>query len=450
MKLVRSGAVACTGVFFMFSVAAVSLLIQGDGVLAGELSVTIRYSLVVAFLILAVVTLWVSCGAVSREVADRRIHIVVTKPVRKIEIWLGKWIGIMALNGVALAAAFLLVYAVVSVRMASASNEGQLRRARTRVVTARRAFLPINTDFTRKAKEKLEELRRNEDIPSGATDRQIVAEVKRRMHFRHYTVSPGQSRKWIFRVPVEFIRRQSEYCSLEFKFRTPGLERLQASGTWRLTCGSRTTNSYTREILDYISGKYSFDIPMAVFHPAAENIQGRYTDIEALYSNAEGKDVSTVMFDPDGGVTLMIKTGTFEMNLLRSFVVVFCQLGMIAAAGLTAGVCFSFPVAAFVSSCVAVVTLLAEYFRYSAAHYVHHHHGESAESGFIQEAMESFAEGLSMIFEPLARFDILARLSDGRIVSWELTFEAALIMGLTVPLLLACLAGIVFSGKEFK
>ncbi len=448
-KQARSGTVACTGVFLMLSVAAVSLSIQGDGVLAGELSVMIRYSLAVALLVLAVVTLWVSCGAVSREVADRRIHVVATKPVRKIEIWLGKWVGIMALNSIALAAAFLLVYAVVSVRMASETNGGQIRRARTKVVTARRAFAPINTDFTRKAREKLEELRRNEDIPSDVTDREIVAEVKRQMVFRHYTVSRGQSRKWIFRVPVAFLRRQSEYCSLDFKFRTPGLERLEASGIWRVTCGSHT-NSFSREIMDYLGGRYSFDIPMDVFRPAAENIQDRHMEIEALYLNAGGKDASTVMFDPDGGVTLMVKAGTFEINLFRSFVVGFCQLGMIAAAGLTAGVCFSFPVAAFVSSCVAVVALLADYFRSSAAQYVRHHHGESAEPGFMEKAMESFAEGLSMIFEPLAGFDVLARLSNGRIVSWELTFQAILLMGLVVPLLLACLAAVVFSAKEFK
>lgn len=447
-KLARSGTAACAGMFFMLSVLAVSLSTRGDGVLASELSVTIKYSLTVAVLILSVITLWVSCGEVSREAADKRIHVVVTKPLRKIEIWLGKWLGIMALNFVALAAAFLLVYAVVSVRMASASDAGEARNARTRVVTARRSFTPINRDFTREATKRLAELKRKEIVPSDSTDEEVVEKIKRRMIFRHYTVSPGESRKWIFRVPVDLMLRQSKYCSLDFKFRTPGLERLTASGTWKMGCRGHT-NSFTSKIVDYPAGRYSLDIPMAVFRPAADTSPQGYVEIEAMYSNTGGNDQAAIMLDPHGGLAVMIPAGTFEFNLFRSFVVGISQLGMIAAAGLTAGACFSFPVAAFVSSCIAAVAFLADYFRSSPEPHAHHH-GAYVKPGAIEKAMESFAERLSMIFEPLSRFDALESLSDGHIVPWPLTLEALLAMGVAAPLLLGCLAWVVLSGKEFK
>ncbi|MFW6151453.1 MAG: ABC transporter permease [Verrucomicrobiota bacterium] len=447
-KLARSGTAACAGMFFILSVLAVSLSTRGDGVLASELSVTIRYSLAVAVLILSVITLWVSCGEVSREAADRRIHVVVTKPLQKIEIWLGKWLGIMALNFVALAAAFLLVYAIVSVRMASAADAGEVRNARTRVVTARRSFPPINRDFTREARKRLAELKRQKAIPSGATDQEIVEKIRRRMIFRHYTVSPGESGKWIFRVPVDLILRNSKYCSLDFKFMTPGLERLTASGTWKVSCVGHT-NSFTHGIVDYPAGRYSLDIPMAVFSPAADSSPKRYVEIEAMYSNTGGNDEATIMLDPHGGLAVMIEAGTFEFNLFRSFIVGISQLGMIAAAGLAAGACFSFPVAAFVSSCIAAVALLADYFR-SAPEPHAHHHGAYVEPGAVEKVMESFAERLSLIFEPLSRFNALDSLSDGQIIPWSLTLEALVAMGIAAPLLLGCVAWVVLSGKEFK
>ena len=54
--------------------------------------------------------MWAGCAAVSLEIQERQIHLIVTKPVRRAQIWLGKWLGLLILNAALIAFSGAVVY----------------------------------------------------------------------------------------------------------------------------------------------------------------------------------------------------------------------------------------------------------------------------------------------------------------------------------------------------
>ncbi|MCB1101584.1 MAG: hypothetical protein KDL10_04435, partial [Kiritimatiellae bacterium] len=75
------------------------MTIRSDGTIQGTIQIMLRYALGLSFGILSLSGLWSGCAAVAAEIESRTLHLVVTKPVRPLCIWLGKWLGIFLLHG---------------------------------------------------------------------------------------------------------------------------------------------------------------------------------------------------------------------------------------------------------------------------------------------------------------------------------------------------------------
>ncbi len=74
------------------------LLLKGDGSPVGHMRIVITYPLAISFIVLALGTLWLSSGLISLEISGKEIQSIVTKPVRAFDIWLGKWLAMVAIN----------------------------------------------------------------------------------------------------------------------------------------------------------------------------------------------------------------------------------------------------------------------------------------------------------------------------------------------------------------
>ena len=84
------------------SVGGLPMVIKDDGSAEGMTQILITYTLSMITAIMGAATLWISAGSLANEIENHQLQMVVTKPVSKWQIWLGKWMGVMSINFVLL------------------------------------------------------------------------------------------------------------------------------------------------------------------------------------------------------------------------------------------------------------------------------------------------------------------------------------------------------------
>src|SRR5207237_4644873 len=86
------------------TVVGLPLLLKDDGTARGFTQILITYTLSSITALLGLSTLWLACGTLARDIEECQIQMVAVKPVARWQIWLGKWLGLIALD-----AALLLI-----------------------------------------------------------------------------------------------------------------------------------------------------------------------------------------------------------------------------------------------------------------------------------------------------------------------------------------------------
>src|SRR5580693_2126056 len=100
-------------VLLILAVVGLPLVIQDDGTAQGFTQIILTYTLSTITVLLGLSTLWLSCGTLARDIEECQIQVVVTKPVARWQIWLGKWLGIVTLNAALLAISGACVYGLL-------------------------------------------------------------------------------------------------------------------------------------------------------------------------------------------------------------------------------------------------------------------------------------------------------------------------------------------------
>jgi ABC-type transport system involved in multi-copper enzyme maturation permease subunit len=110
-------------ILLIAAVVGLPMAIKGDGTAEGLTQILITYTLSFAFFFLAAGTLWLSAGTLAQDIEDAQMQMIATKPIARWQIWMGKWIGIMALNIVLLAMVGVAILGVVEYRAQSLTGE---------------------------------------------------------------------------------------------------------------------------------------------------------------------------------------------------------------------------------------------------------------------------------------------------------------------------------------
>ncbi len=110
--------------------------IEGDGTARGFIQVSLKFSLFAVSLMLSLSAVWSSCMTMTQDVDGYQLHMVITKPVSRIKVWLAKWTGIFLIHFVLLMISAVLVYTVVMARYnAQLVPPGELERVQSEVQT---------------------------------------------------------------------------------------------------------------------------------------------------------------------------------------------------------------------------------------------------------------------------------------------------------------------------
>src|SRR5215467_8819157 len=103
-------------VLLLISVVGLPLLIKDDGTARGFTQILLTYTLSTVSGLLGLSTLWLACGTLARDIEECQMQVVAVKPIARWQIWLGKWLGIVSLNGVLLALAGISIFGLLQWR----------------------------------------------------------------------------------------------------------------------------------------------------------------------------------------------------------------------------------------------------------------------------------------------------------------------------------------------
>ncbi|MBU4274182.1 MAG: ABC transporter permease [Verrucomicrobia bacterium] len=407
---VRSKVFALLVILVMGGILGLPLIMKSDGTLAGQVQLFLQYTLGLAVALLSVMAVWAGAGAVSLEVEGRQIQLVAVKPVGALELWLGKWLGLMVINIVllALTGAMILGLLLWTTRP-SLLSEADRVRLREEILVARSDVLP---------------------------EEQGKAPLRRE---RHPPVAPGKAGQWEFNLPAR--ARAGDSVFLQFHFVTSRPDHpAPVAGLWLI--GSDGGSGLLRYPVSGAANQvYAFKVPV----PAGAR------RLNVSYLNTEETTPVTILFDAADSVKLQIHESRFEANYLRALLMVLARLAFFSALGLTAGVVFSFPVAVFVSLALLLVSVVNRWMQQVVAGgWVDMINEDSAGpvirlgAKFIQVVFVA----LNALMPSLERLDPLDFLPGGMLISWGLVGKAWLMLACVYAGILALAGAWLFRRRE--
>ena len=344
----RTKAVAALLALLALSVLVLPGVVKGDGTPEGELHILLTYTLGFAFGILCLATLWAACALFAAEIDSARMQLSAVKPVRPAEFWLGKWLALLLLNAAVLLAVYAGVYAHVLWRMHRSAWDRVERPASRHVA---RPVLPTPRE---EAQQAYAQMRGQNAVPQGFSEKTVLRVLEEKAREKYDVINPGGEATWRFRVarPV----RGAQAVTVRVKFDTEVSTRTHVTGVCRLRCLETPGPSVEVPLDDFTLNEIEFAVDARAFGAGAD---AGMREFELTFRHTgDPKLASALMLRFRQDVVLLTPGGTFEANLLRSALVHWSVLALLAAFGLTLSACFSLPVAAFVATVLLVLTLI--------------------------------------------------------------------------------------------
>jgi hypothetical protein len=399
-------------VLLLASVVGLPLLVQDDGTARGFTQILLTYTLSAITGLLGLSTLWLACGTLARDIDDCQMQVLATKPVARWQIWLGKWLGIMALNAVLLALAGGGVFGLLQWRAARLPTAVQ-QELRSEVLVARGSVGQKNNDAAIEA-ETDRELR--ERLKTTTVDSKLdLIEVRRQIHEQVagelQLVPPGTGRQWRIDLghPKSYFHNRPMQLRIKFNSAN-GTPSGTFTGWWQV--GSpNSTNYWQSEPMSLAPDTFhEFAIP-----PNLCDDQGRLT---ILFMN---ENDTSLLFPLDEGIHVLYPEGGFAPNFARGLGIIFCWLALLTALGLMSASFLSFPVAAFFSLGLLLVGLssgtLAEAVGSGSVAAGNEETGVAGHSAMDMFLIPAFKGGLAVIALAV-HFSPIDDLSTGQSISW--------------------------------
>ncbi|MFC1498063.1 ABC transporter permease [Verrucomicrobiota bacterium] len=455
-KAIRSRLFVSLVVVLFLVIFGLPAVIKGEGTLAGEVRILLYYTLGFAAIILGVATVWVSCGSVSSEIEDKIIRLIVVKPVHKLQIWFGKWLGVLIVNAVLLAVTGTVVYAYLQWTIRPSRTTAEERQAlNEEILVGKRRIMPRFEPIDTELHEQFERLREQGKIGSETSHSEVLSYLKNQILAKRSVVAPGGYKEWRFDLPVAVRKRlcgksageneRGSVLSIRFNLESAGFDgkRMPITGTWRVSSNEKLTD-FEFEMKDNPGGIGQFSVPGSVV--------GQDNPIVVRFLNDERDFSGTAVFNQAQDMELLIRESGFGANLVRALIIIFCHLALLAALGLTAGTFFSSPVATFAAASMLAVFALTQYTVFASAseHKCSHshHHGEEQEQSVLVTASKHTAELLNIVVAPAMKFQALTPLSRGILISWKFTAKAILLLMVFYSGALGIIGGYVLKRRE--
>lgn len=419
-------------------VVVLPLIIKDDGTARGFTQIILTYTLALTTTLLGFATLWLSCGILAREIEEAQMQMVVVKPIARWQIWLGKWLGIMMLNAMLILLAGGAIYALMQVRARklSASEQTILRNE---VFVARKVAMEELPDFEEMAGRVLRERLKEGPPPEGLPLPALQTIFREQIKSRFQLVAPNQRRMWEIFVanPAEVSGRP---MTIRARFDPPVPDMNERFMTYWEFGDVTTKNQFKTNFVMPAEAYVEFPIP-----PNLVNEKG---ELHVRFDNLTEK----ALLFPDDGLQVMYRVGGFGGNFVRGLGIVFCWLALLAALGLAGASFLSFPVAAFCTIGVLILSLstgtLKQIVEENGIVAVDPNTGRVEEQTFVNQIAVPIAKGMLGTFNLARGFSPIDNLSSGRAITWSDLSQAFLQICVLLGGLLAAIGISIFTRRE--
>ena len=341
------------------------LLLDPQERLAYRLQFLLTWSLSGASVLLAVITIALSCGSVCGDIESRRIHMTLSKPIHRAEYLLGKWLGVILLDGMLVGLVGIGVYAgVLALAKTPAADPADRLAVQEQVLTARvvaRPVHPSGADFDRSVAATIEEIRNADpatfDRSPERARKRIVAQ---RVHEWH-TVTADVVSSYLFtgldkqaiRAPVVQLRLEpfadnSSIARADVRFALWLNER-----PFPIRGGEHAAYTFSTGLT------HTIDLPTEAI---ADDGTLRVTIANQNLVMPGEERPTSISFTPGEGLEVMYRAGSFGGNVVRGLLVMWAKLVLLAAAALAAAAWLGFPTALLASLMVYVTAAASGFF----------------------------------------------------------------------------------------
>jgi hypothetical protein len=408
--------------FLLLAAAVIGLpsVIKHDGTAQGFTQILLTYTLGAITVLLGFATLWIGCGSLSREVEECQIQMVATKPIQRWQIWLGKWLGILALNAILLTFSGATVYTLLKFRSAKLPTAVQEQLSRE-IFTARGTIREASKESEIQAEAQKLYVERLKDQSISQMDRSFVRTgIVEMVKAQWQTVPAGYGRRWQLNFGRTADKVRDKPLTVRAKFFTANLYSSTKTydSFWEV---GPPEGSRARMELPSLAAETYHEFPLP---PGAIGDDGTLT-IDFYNPND-----TTLIFPLEEGLEVLYPESNFATNFCRALGIIFCWLALLAAVGLTTGSFLSFPVAAFCALGVLLVSsstgTLNQIVTEQGIAGVNTNTGYVTDPGILNKASVSLAKSLLWTINLVRDFSPIESLSSGRSITWTQLAKATL------------------------
>ncbi len=415
------------------------LTMTGDGTLKGRLQTFISYGLSLTSLLLCLLTIAVAVYSLTNDIKQRQIYTVITKPVRRFQLLLGKLLGVILLDVVLLLLFAALIYAItVYTPKFLNPSQAELTSLKNEFFTARAGLTPDQVDVTQEVLDSYNKLERNGQLNqlfSHLSRDEILARLTSHKQLEKRAAPVGHELLWEFNNVKPLDPNESLFIRFKYDVSVNPPD-LQVFSRWlvgddrQVRYGTKIqTPIYTFDRKDLIRTFYEIEVPADA---VAEDGYLAVAFLNVPLNN------TVVIFPPKDGLEVLYKADSFTANFLRAVLLILFRLIFLACLGILASTFLSFP--------VAILLCLAVFF---TANF----------SGFCLESFDFLNQNITGLYSYTIRpiiqllpqfdkFNPTKFLLSARLLKWSLLAKAAGLMICIKALFLLLIALPIFSYRE--
>ena len=424
--------IALVFVLFLIVVLPImSLITTGDGTLKGKLQTFTSYSLGLTTFMLSILTIIVSGYSLSSDLKQNLLYTVITKPLKRYQLFLGKFLGVVILNAALLIGFATIIYCItIYMPQFTKASSPEIEIADKEFFTARAEIDPMPLDIAAVAEKAYNDIKAQGRLPQDMNPSEFRMRLAKQIEAQSRAVVPGTRRIWQFESVVPQDPKGSLFLKYKFEVsqNPPGdtITGIWAIGDYRPAKLGNAVNLFEYARSDKTKTFHEIELPAS--YAALDG------HIDVIFENYYYNN--TIVIFPEDGLKLLYQSDTFLSNYIRACLVIFCRLIFFAALGVSLSAWLGFPVVILISLAVFFIGLM---------------------SGFIIDSF-SYLEGASGIFGYIGSVVYLLPRFDGtyspiefiisaRLLTWSFLGEIFFKL-VCVKALIVLLAGILIFNKR--
>jgi hypothetical protein len=322
----------------------------GDGTAKGRVQSFVSYGLGLTSFLLSILTIIASCYSLSSDIKHKQIYTVITKPIRRFELILGKVLGVAILDLMLLFVFSSIIYTLtIQIPRLSKVQGEELVRLDDEFFTARMALKPDFDELVieNRANESYKELERSGQLSESRSRQEIMKELRDSIRFSMYSAEPGGTVLWEFENVKPFDSNESIFIRFKANASQVPPDK-NIYGIWyigdyrQIKYGQEKAKTpiYAVPRKDVIKAVHEFEIPA--------NAVAEDGYLAVVFYN-EPANNTTVIFSEEDGFSVLYKAGNFGTNFMRAILIIFARLVFLAVLGVSLTTWLGFPVAVLCS-----------------------------------------------------------------------------------------------------